>query len=117
MIYTSFDNMDDKITYEDVREYEKLFTLAPSFLLERFARKNSNLVLKFKSAIESHINRLTDEQMRKLNIMLESDVEDLQSVMHEAYTKTRIKQYKVLANPKYKDFIEYNLDEIRKLIK
>lgn len=109
--------MDEKITYEDVREYEKLFTLAPSFLLERFAKRNTNLVLKFKSPIESHLNNLTDNQKRKLNIMLDTDVNDLQRLMNEAYTKTKIKQYRILANPKYRDFIEYNLSEIGKLIK
>lgn len=109
--------MDEKITYEDVREYEKLFTLAHSFLLERFAKRNTNLVLKFKPAIESHINNLTDDQKHKLNLMLNTDVEDLQSLMNEAYTKTKIKQYRILANPKYRDFIEYNLSEIGKLIK
>ena len=32
--------MDDKITYDDVKEYESIFQMAPSFLLEHFARKN-----------------------------------------------------------------------------
>ena len=39
----------EKITYDDVVEYNYLFTFAPSFLLERMAKKNSNLVKKFKS--------------------------------------------------------------------
>lgn len=107
---------DEKIGYEDVREYEGLFKLAPSFLLEMFARKNSNIVLKFKPQILSHLNNLNAHQKSKLNVILNSPVEDLQSVMAEAYKKSRIKQYKILANPKYKEFIELNLDELRKLI-
>ena len=86
------ENMDDEITYEDVMEYEKLFVMAPSFLLERFAKRN------------------------KLDIILKTPTSELQEIMNEAYIKTNIKQYKILANPKYEDFIENNLDEIRKLI-
>ena len=107
---------DEKIDYRDVREYESLFKLAPSFLLETFARRNSNLVLKFKSQIMSHINNLDETQRKKLDIILQTEIVELQAVMKEAYLKTRIKQYKILANPRYKDFIEKNLNEIRKLL-
>lgn len=108
--------MDEKITYEDVKEYESLFMLAPSFLLERFARKNTNLISKFKSQIQSHFNNLDDVQMAKLNIILNSDVDELQAIMDEAYRKSGVKQYRILANPKYKGFIEDNLDELKKII-
>ena len=107
---------DDKINYNDVREYESLFKLAPSFLLERFARKKSNIVLKFQSQIMSHLNNLDDEQMNKLDLILNSEIGELQRIMMEAHQKTGIKQYKILANPKYKEFIDLNLSEIRKLI-
>lgn len=116
MICMSFDRMDERITYDDVKEYERLFTLAPLFLLERFARKNSNLVLRFKSAVQSYMDNLTDEQRNKLNVVLNSPVEDLQGIMHEAYLKTGIKQYNVLANPKYRQFIEDNFGELRKML-
>ena len=108
--------MDGRITYDNVKEYERIFTLAPSFLRESFARKNSNLVLKFKSATQSYMIDLTDEQRNKLNVVLNSPVEDLQAIMDEAYLKTGIKQYKILANPKYRQFIEDNFDELRKML-
>ena len=107
---------EDKIDYNDVREYEDLFKLAPSFLLERFAKKNSNVVLKFKSQIESHLHKLNDAQKNKLDMILKKDVEELQAIMHEAYQISKVKQYKILANPKYKEFIEINLNEIRKIL-
>lgn len=110
------DEMSDKITYDDVREYENLFLLAPSFILERFAKRNSNIVSKFKSQIQSHLNNLTDEQRKKLDLILETPTSELQGIMNEAYMKTNIKQYRILANPNYKEFIENNLAEIRKLI-
>lgn len=106
----------EKITYDDVDEYNYLFTLVPSFVLERMARKNSNLVAKFKSTIQSYLYNLTSDQRNKLNIILESDVSELQDVMHEAYLKTNKKQYKILADSNYKQFIELNLDELRAMI-
>lgn len=108
--------MTDRITYDDVREYEALFTLAPSFLLERFAKRNTNLVSKFKSTIQGYMDTLTDEQKTKLDIILKSDVEELQEIMAIAYSRTGKKQFKVLANHKYRQFIVDNLDEIRDMI-
>lgn len=109
--------MDDEISLDDVLQYQNLFTLAPSFVLERMAKRNSNLVSKFKSTIESHITSLDEVQKNKLDIILNSDVGDLQALMNEAYIKTNKKQYKVLANPKYREFVENNIEELKKLNK
>ena len=106
----------DKISYDDVREYESLFKLAPSFLLERFAKKNANVVLKFQSHIASHLSKLNEAQKAKLEIILNSQTEELQAIMAEAYVKSKIKQYKILANPQYKEFIEKNINELRKMV-
>lgn len=106
----------DAINYDDIKEYEKLFTLTPAFLLERFAKKDSNLVSKFGSKVESYLQNLNDNQKNKLDIVLNSDVEELQALMSDAYEKSGVKQYKILANPDYRQFIEKNLDEIRKLV-
>ena len=108
--------MSDKLTYEDVKPYEELFTAMPAFLLERFAKRKSNFVVKFKSKVESFLAGLDDNQKKKLDIVLNSDIDELQAVMAEAYEKTNIKQYKVLANPNYKEFIELNLNEIEKML-
>ena len=107
--------MSEKLSYDDVKQYEHLFSLVPSFMLERMAKKNRNLVDKFKSKIESKINSLSDTQRAKYDIILNSDVEELQAVMAEAYEKSDKKQYKILANPKYKEFIELNIGELKKL--
>lgn len=108
--------MEERLTYEDVVEYEHFFKLVPPFLLERMAKKNSNLVKKFQSKVEAYLAKLSDNQKRKLDLMLNSDVDDLQVLMGEAYEKSNKKQFKILANPKYKEFIELNIDELRKLI-
>ena len=108
--------MTDKISYDDLKEYQHLFTLTPSFVLKRMAKKNSNLVAKFRQSIESHLSKLDDEQKIKLDLILNSDVDDLQSLLAEAYLKTKMKQYEILADPKYKDFIELNINELKKII-
>lgn len=106
----------EKITYDDVVEYNYLFTFAPSFLLEKMAKKNSNLVKKFKSTIQSYMDNLTDIQCVKLNVILDSDVSELQAIMQEAYEKTNKKQYRILANPNYSQFIELNLNELKGMV-
>ena len=62
---------EDKITFEDVKEYEGLFSIAPSFLLEGMIRRNSNLVLKFKGPVKSYLNKLTPDQRHKLSLILD----------------------------------------------
>ena len=107
---------EDMITYDDIKEYESLFTLTPSLLLERFAKRNTNLVSKFNSKIQAKLDSLTEIQRKKLIIVLESDIEELQAMMNDAFIRSNIKQYKILANPEYREFIKTNLDEIRKMV-
>lgn len=107
---------NEDIGYEDVREYENLFTIAPAFIIERMLKKNRNFVSKFKSAIEAHLTSLNEEEKAKLEIIFKKDIEDLQAVMKEAYIKTNKRQYKVLSDPKYKQAIKSNLDELRKMV-
>ena len=107
--------MSDKITYEDIEEYGSLFSMAPSFLLEGFARKNTNIVLKFKPTIQARLDNMTEAQSHKLDLILNMAIEDIQVLMNQAYQRTNIKQYKILSNPKYRQFIEDNLNEIRKM--
>ncbi len=107
---------EDKITYSDVEQYERFFSFTPPFLLERFAKKNTNLVSKFESQVRNYMAKLTDSQKNKLDIVLNSDIGDLQCIMDEAYEKTGKKQYKILSKREYRDFIENNLNEIRNMI-
>ncbi len=107
---------EDKITFEDVEEYEGLFSIAPSFLLEGMIRRNSNLVLKFKGPVKSYLNKLTPDQRHKLSLILDSEISDLQEIMAESYQKTHKKQFKLLASPQATPFIEKNLVELKKLV-
>lgn len=108
--------MVDKITYEDIEEYSHLFALAPAFMLEAMARTNANLVSKFHSSIKPYMDNLDPDQKNKLITILSSDVGYLQEKMAEAFEKTKKKQYRILANPEYRDFIEKNLNELKKML-
>lgn len=108
--------MENEITYDDLKEHQHIFTMAPSFILRAMAKKNSNLVRKFQPTIESHLNKMNEEQKGKLEVILDSDVGDLQNLMKQAYIRTKLKQYQILADPKNREFIELNLNELRKLI-
>lgn len=108
--------MEEKITIEDVEEFEHLFSIVPPFILKRMAKKNTNIVKKFPSQVQSHLDSASDEEMKKLHIVLNSDVDELQAIMDEAYNKTNKKQFKVLADPDYKEFIEINIAELKKII-
>ncbi len=94
----------------------KLFSIAPSFLLEGMIRRNSNLVLKFKGPVKSYLNKLTPDQRHKLSLILDSEISDLQEIMAESYQKTHKKQFKLLASPQATPFIEKNLVELKKLV-
>ena len=107
--------MEDGLSYKDIEEHEKLFSLVPPFLLERFAKKNTNLVLKFKSKIQAHMDNMNDVQKSKLDLILRTDIGQLQDLMRQAYMKTNNKQYKILSNPDYRQFIETNLNELIKM--
>ena len=108
--------MSEEITCDDVLEYQHFLKLAPPFLLGRMAKKNSNLVSKFESKVKSYLDNLSDNQRKKLDIVLNTDTDELQVIMDEAYRKSNKKQYKILADPKNKEFIELNIGELRKMV-
>jgi hypothetical protein len=62
------------------------------------------------------MDNLTLDQRNKLDIILSSDVDELQSIMDEAYLRSGKRQYQILANPNYKKFIVDNLDGLREMI-
>lgn len=107
---------EDKITYEDIKQYEFLLGKVPSFLLGTMIRRNANLVGKFESTITSRLGSLNEVQQKHLNIILNSDVSELQAVLSDAYQKSGKKQYKQLSEPKAAKFLEKNIAELKKII-
>lgn len=107
---------DEKITYDDVVRYGSLFTAVPSLMLRGMIRSNKNLVKKFESRVASQVSNMTDEQRHKLELILKSDIAELQEVMRVAHEKTGKKQYKLLSEPKATKFIQTNLSELKRFL-
>lgn len=107
---------EDKITYEDIERYDFVLTKVPSLLLGTMIRRNSNLVSKFEPQIISKLDNLDEVQEKQLNILLNSDVSEIQEILRVAYEKSGKKQYKQLADPKAAKFIESNLSELKKIV-
>jgi hypothetical protein len=107
---------ENKLTYEDMKRYEFVLTKVPSILLGTMIRRNANLVGKFQSTIVSRLDSLNELQEKQLDIILNSDVSEIQKLMKEAYDKSGKKQYEQLANPKATKFIEKNIEELKKIV-
>ena len=87
--------MREKIECQDVLEYEFLFTMTPALLLKTMIRTNTNLITKFKTRILVALEGLDEKQKKMLDIILNSDVEELQEVLKEDYSKTGKKQFEI----------------------
>ena len=106
--------MEEKVTIDDVMAFEHLFSSTPSF--ERMARKKTNVVKKFEDIVRKHLSLADEKEMRKLNMAINTDIDELQATMAEAYRLTNKKQFKILANPDNREFLELNRLELRKIV-
>ena len=66
--------MVDKITYNDLKEYDFLFTMTPSFLMGTVIKRNTNVVKKFNSTVKSNLDNLNEKQKKQLNIIINTDM-------------------------------------------
>ena len=57
--------MVDKITYNDLKEYDFLFTMTPSFLMGTVIKRNTNVVKKFNSTVKSNLDNLNEKHIKK----------------------------------------------------
>ncbi len=107
---------EDKITYEDIQRYEFVLAKVPSLLLGTMIRRNSNLISKFESQIVPRLKSLNETQRKHMDIVLNSEVSEIQELLREAYEKSGKKQYKQLSEEKAAKFIESNLSELKKIV-
>jgi hypothetical protein len=105
-----------KITEDDVIDALDLFTRVPSIILRRWVSKESNIVKSFHGQLESYKNRLSDQDMVRVEMVMEMPVDEMQAILKRAYNRTGKKQLKILADPKAKPFIILNMEEGRKIL-
>ncbi|MBI5679864.1 MAG: hypothetical protein HZC47_03085 [Methanobacterium sp.] len=105
-----------EITEKDVMELMNIFTKVPVIILKRVVSRNSNVVKKFQSQINSYKDQLSDEEIAKINKVMEMPVPQLQRILQNVYDETHQKQLKILADPKAEPFIVKNLQELKKVL-
>ncbi|MDD3753749.1 MAG: hypothetical protein PHQ17_04205 [Methanobacterium sp.] len=109
---------DEKVTVteEDVISLVDVFTRAPPLMLKMVVKGNKNVVGSFESLVREYKVNLSDEELLKIEKVMDMPVSELQEILKKAYNETGQKQLKILADPKSEDFIRKNLDELRKII-
>lgn len=106
----------EKITEKDVIKMMHLVNKVPSLLLKQMVSRNSNVVKRFEGQINSYKSSLSDENIAKIEKVLEMSVSELQEILRRAYLKTNKKQLKILADPKAQPFVEKNRQELKKVL-
>ena len=105
-----------KITEEDVIGLMDNFTKIPSFILKKMVSRNSNVVKSFESQIQAYKCQLTDEELLKIEKVINMPVPELQSILNNVYESTNKNQLKILADTNAVPFIEKNLYELEKVL-
>lgn len=87
----------------------------PPFVANKYVSLNINAVEEFEDKIEDYKNKLSEEDLFKIRKIIETPVEELQDVLNELYLETNMEQFKIMADPKAKPFIDLNVRELRRI--
>lgn len=107
---------DMEITEKDVIEFMHAFTRVPPLVLKMVVKGNKNVVKSFSSQITEYRSNLTDEELLKIEKVLEMPVPELQEILKRVYLETGEEQLQILADPKAEDFVRGNLKELRMIM-
>lgn len=105
-----------RVTEEDVISLMDVFTRVPPLMLKMVVNGNMNVVKSFESQIREYRINLTEEELLKIEKVMDMTVPELQEILKKAYNETGQKQLKILANPKSENFIRENLKELRMIM-
>jgi hypothetical protein len=107
---------DVEITEKDVIEFMHVFTRVPPLILKMVVKGNKNVVKSFESQIKGYYGNLTEEEITKIEKVMEMPVPELQRILKNIYAETHQKQLKILATPGAEPFIAGNLQELKKVL-
>jgi len=105
-----------KITEQDVINLMDVFTRVPPLILKMVIKGNKNVAQSFESQIKNYYGHLTEEEMGKIEKVMEMPVSELQIILKNAYEETHQKQLKILADPSAEPFITKNLQELKNVL-
>jgi hypothetical protein len=109
-------NEDIKITEKDVIGLLDIFTKVPSIILKGIVVGKSNVVNSFESQILEYKEKLSEEEISKIKVVLEMPISELRDILLKSYKKTGKKQLKILSEPKAEPFIKKNLTALEKIL-
>jgi hypothetical protein len=75
-----------------------------------------NAVESFKDQIKEYKSQLTEEDKEKIRRIIEMPIPELQNLLNECYLKTKLEQFKILADPKAEQFLTVNVQELKKVL-
>jgi len=101
------------ITEDDVIDVLDIFTRVPYLMLRGVVKTNKNVVKTFENKINTYNQGLSDYERKKIRVVCDMPVSELQIILGKAYDQTNKKQLKLLADPKAQNFIENNMNELK----
>ncbi len=75
-----------------------------------------NAVESFKDQITEYKSQLNDEDKIIIRRIIEMPITELQNLLNECYLKTKLEQFKILADPKAEQFLTVNVQELKKVL-
>lgn len=104
--------IEEKVIYKVLRTIEQV----PPFVVNKYVSLNINAVEEFDDRINKYKKELSEDDLSKIRKLIETPVEELQDILSKMYSKTKMEQFKILAEPEAKPLLELNLQELKKIL-
>lgn len=101
---------------KDISKILKSVQRIPPFVVNKYVSLNINLAEELEEQISDYKDKLTDDDLLKIRKIIETPVEELQTILNELYLETNIEQFKIMADPKAKPLIDLNVRELRRIL-
>ena len=104
--------IEEKVIYKVLRTIEQI----PPFVVHKYVSLNINAVHEFDDGINKYKKGLSEEDLYKIRKIIEPPVDELQIILGKIYSKTKMEQFKILADPEAKPLIELNVQELKMML-
>ena len=106
------------ITFNEKDIYKVLRTIeqVPPFVVNKYVSLNINAVEEFDDRIYKYKKDLNKDDLSNIRKIVETPVEELQTLLDKLYLETKMEQFKILAGPDAKPLIEINLLELKRAL-
>ena len=105
-------NVNEKDIYKILHTVEQV----PPFVVNKYVSLNINAVEEFDDRIYKYKKDLNKDDLSNIRKIVETPVEELQTLLDKLYLETKMEQFKILAGPDAKPLIEINLLELKRAL-